>query len=41
MKMISSNLISINGDEDNIAYNLSEINYLKKNKSKSYLKNGL
>ena len=32
-------MIRINSNEDNIAYNLSEINYLKKNNSKSYLKN--
>ena len=36
---ISTNLINIRGNEDNIAYNLSEINYIKNNKSKSYLKN--
>ena len=32
-------MININTNEDNIAYNLSEINYLKNNNSKSYLKN--
>ena len=36
---ISSNLIKINSNEDNILTNLNEINYLKNNKSKSYLKN--
>ena len=36
---ISTNLIRINSYEDDIAYNLSEINYLKKNKSTQYLKN--
>ena len=36
---ISTNLINIRGNEDNIASNLSEINYLKNNNSKSYLKN--
>ena len=36
---ISTNLINIRGNEDNIAYNLSEINNIKNNKSKSYLKN--
>ena len=36
---ISTNLINIRGNEDNIASNLNEINYLKNNKSKSYLKN--
>ena len=36
---ISSNLIKINSNEDDILYNLSEINYLKKNKSTQYLKN--
>ena len=35
---ILSNLISINGNEDNIAYNLNEINNIKNNSSKSYLK---
>ena len=36
---ISTNLIKINSNEDDILYNLSEINYLKNNNSKSYLKN--
>ena len=36
---ISSNLIKINSNEDNIAYILSEINYLKNNNSTQYLKN--
>ena len=37
---ISSNLIKITSNEDDILYNLNEINYLKKNSSsKSYLKN--
>ena len=36
---ISTNLIKINSNEDDILYNLNEINYLKNNKSKSYLKN--
>ena len=36
---ISTNLINIRGNEDNIASNLSEINYIKKNKSTQYLKN--
>ena len=36
---ISTNLINIRGNEDNIASNLNEINYLKNNISKSYLKN--
>ena len=35
---ISTNLIKINSNEDNIAINLEEINYLKNNNSKSYLK---
>ena len=34
---ISTNLIGINANEDNIAYNLSEINYIKNNNSKSYV----
>ena len=29
----------MNSNEDDILYNLSEINYIKNNKSKSYLKN--
>ena len=36
---ISTNLINIRGNEDNIASNLSEINYLKNNKSTQYLRN--
>ena len=36
---ISTNLINIRGNEDNIAHNLNEINYIKNNNSKSYLKN--
>ena len=36
---ISSNLIKINSNEDDILYNLSEINNIKNNSSKSYLKN--
>ena len=36
---ISSNLIKINSNEDDILYNLSEINYLKNNNSTQYLKN--
>ena len=36
---ISTNLININANEDNIAHNLNEINYLKNNKSTQYLKN--
>ena len=36
---ISTNLIKINSNEDDILYNSSEINYLKNNNSKSYLKN--
>ena len=36
---ISTNLIKINSNEDDILYNLSEINYLRNNNSKSYLKN--
>ena len=35
---IKTNLIKINSNEDNIAYNLNEINYLKNNKSIQYLK---
>ena len=35
---ISTNLIKINSNEDNILYNLSEIDYLKKNKFTQYLK---
>ena len=36
---ISTNLIKINSNEDDILYNLYEINYLKNNKSAIYLKN--
>ena len=36
---ISTNLIKINSNEDDILSNSSEINYLKNNNSKSYLKN--
>ena len=36
---ISTNLIYIRDNEDNIASNLNEINYLKKNKHTQYLKN--
>ena len=36
---ISTNLIKINSNEDDILYNLSEINNIKNNNSKSYLKN--
>ena len=36
---ISTNLIGVNINEDNIVYNLEEINYIKNNISKSYLKN--
>ena len=36
---ISTNLIKINSNEDDILTNLNEINYLKNNNSKSYLKN--
>ena len=36
---ISTNLIKINSNENDIAYNLSEIDYLKKNKPTQYLKN--
>ena len=39
IKNISTNLIKINSNEDDIAYNLNEINYLKNNKSTQYLKN--
>ena len=38
-KDISTNLIKINSNEDNILTNLNEINYLKNNKSTQYLKN--
>ena len=36
---ISTNLIKINSNEDDILTNLNEINYIKNNKSKSYIKN--
>ena len=36
---ISTNLIKITSNEDDILYNSTEINYLKNNMSKSYLKN--
>ena len=36
---ISANLIRINSNEDDILYNLNEINYIKNNKSTQYLKN--
>ena len=36
---ISSNLIKINSNENDVLYSLSEIDYLKDNISKSYLKN--
>ena len=36
---ISTNLIKINSNEDDILSNSSEINYIKNNNSKSYLKN--
>ena len=36
---ISSNLIKINSNEDDILYNLSEINNIKNNKTNQYLKN--
>ena len=36
---ISTSLIKINSNEDDILHNLSEINYIKNNISKSYLKN--
>ena len=36
---ISTNLIKINSNEDDMLYNLSEINYIKNNNSKSCLKN--
>ena len=32
-------LIGIDTNEDNIVYNLEEINYIKNDNSKSYLKN--
>ena len=38
-KDISTNLIKINSNEDDILTNLNEINYLKNNKSTQYLKN--
>ena len=36
---ISTNLIKINSNEDDILYNLGEINYIKNNNSTQYLKN--
>ena len=36
---IATNLIKINSNEDDILYNSTEIDYLKNNMSKSYLKN--
>ena len=36
---ISTNLIIINSNEDDILHNLSEISYIKNNKSTQYLKN--
>ena len=36
---ISTNVINISDNEDKIASNLTDINYLKKNKSTQYLKN--
>ena len=36
---ISTNLIKINSNEDDVLYNLSEINYIKNNNSTQYLKN--
>ena len=36
---ISTNLIKINSNKDDMLYNLSEIDYLKNNISKSYQKN--
>ena len=36
---ISTNLIDINTNEDNIAYNLEEIKYIKNNIPKLYLNN--
>ena len=36
---ISTNLIKINSNEDDILHNLNEINYIKNNNSISYLKN--
>ena len=36
---ISTNLIKINSNENDVLYNLSETDYLKNNISKSYLKN--
>ena len=36
---ISTNLIKINSNKDDILTNLNEINYIKNNNSKSYLKN--
>ena len=39
LRKIETNLINIIANEDNIAYNLNEINYIKNNKSVQYLKN--
>ena len=39
MKIIYQLLININTNEDNIAYNLNEINHLRNNKPIQYLKN--
>ena len=36
---ISTNLIKINSNEDDILYNFEETNYIKNNISKPYLKN--
>ena len=36
---ISTHLIKINSNDDDILYNLGEINYIKNNMPKSYLKN--
>ena len=36
---VTTNLIKINSDEDDILYNLSEITYIRNNISKPYLKN--
>ena len=36
---MSTNLIRINSNEDDVLYNLSEIDYIKNNISKSYLEN--
>ena len=39
LEKIKTNLIKINSNEDDILYNLNEINYLKNNKTTQYLKN--